>query len=370
MDQQNTILDLRNVVKRFGGITASNNISIHVPQGSIYGVVGPNGAGKTTLFNMITGVYDTTEGEIVFDGEKINGLPTHIIAQKGIARTFQNIRLFGDLSVYDNLLTACQKNITYSLFDGFLRTPNCRRQEKAARAECDALLEEMELTTQSGQKASNLPYGMQRKLEIARALATHPKVLLLDEPAAGMNEEESVQLSAFIRNIRDSRDLTIVIIDHHMDVIMSICDRVSVLNFGTLLADGEPSEIQSNPELAFDGLGAIDEGKTAFFCQRDGQRVVGNGLHDSGDQRDVQRDRWFFAFSEFDQWGFEADIGWRALFGSEAWDQKILAKSVGWFVINECHVLTPFKSYREAILINPDRGLGAGSRSSSCPGRR
>ena len=231
MDQQNTILDLRNVVKRFGGITASNNISIHVPQGSIYGVVGPNGAGKTTLFNMITGVYDTTEGEIVFDGEKINGLPTHIIAQKGIARTFQNIRLFGDLSVYDNLLTACQKNITYSLFDGFLRTPNCRRQEKAARAECDALLEEMELTTQSGQKASNLPYGMQRKLEIARALATHPKVLLLDEPAAGMNEEESVQLSAFIRNIRDSRDLTIVIIDHHMDVIMSICDRVSVLNF-------------------------------------------------------------------------------------------------------------------------------------------
>ena len=157
MDQQNTILDLRNVVKRFGGITASNNISIHVPQGSIYGVVGPNGAGKTTLFNMITGVYDTTEGEIVFDGEKINGLPTHIIAQKGIARTFQNIRLFGDLSVYDNLLTACQKNITYSLFDGFLRTPNCRRQEKAARAECDALLEEMELTTQSGQKASNLP---------------------------------------------------------------------------------------------------------------------------------------------------------------------------------------------------------------------
>ena len=243
MDQQNTILDLRNVVKRFGGITASNNISIHVPQGSIYGVVGPNGAGKTTLFNMITGVYDTTEGEIVFDGEKINGLPTHIIAQKGIARTFQNIRLFGDLSVYDNLLTACQKNITYSLFDGFLRTPNCRRQEKAARAECDALLEEMELTTQSGQKASNLPYGMQRKLEIARALATHPKVLLLDEPAAGMNEEESVQLSAFIRNIRDSRDLTIVIIDHHMDVIMSICDRVSVYRDGQYIGSGDTKDL-------------------------------------------------------------------------------------------------------------------------------
>ena len=258
MDRQNTILDLRNVVKRFGGITASNDVSIHIPQGSIYGIIGPNGAGKTTLFNMITGVYDTTEGEIIFDGEKINGLPTHIIAQKGIARTFQNIRLFSDLSVYDNLLTACQKNITYGLLDGFLRTPNCRRQEEAARAECDILLKEMDLTTQSGQKASNLPYGMQRKLEIARALATHPKILLLDEPAAGMNEEESVQLSAFIRNIRDSRNLTIVIIDHHMDVIMNICDRVSVLNFGTLLADGEPSEIQSNPEVITAYLG-VDE---------------------------------------------------------------------------------------------------------------
>lgn len=256
--QQNTILDLRNVVKRFGGITASDAISIHVPQGSIYGIIGPNGAGKTTLFNMITGVYDTTEGEIFFDGEKINGQPTHIIARKGIARTFQNIRLFSDLSVYDNLLTACQKNITYNLLDGLLHTPNCRKQEEAVRTECEALLEETELTSQRGQKASNLPYGMQRKLEIARALATHPKVLLLDEPAAGMNEEESVQLSAFIRNIRDSRDLTIVIIDHHMDVIMSICDRVSVLNFGVLLADGEPREIQNNPEVIAAYLG-VDE---------------------------------------------------------------------------------------------------------------
>ena len=252
------MLSVNDLSINFGGNVLFSRVDLQFTPGNCYGIIGANGAGKTTLFNMITGVYDTTEGEIVFDGEKINGLPTHIIAQKGIARTFQNIRLFGDLSVYDNLLTACQKNITYSLFHGFLRTPNCRRQEKAARAECDALLEEMELTTQSGQKASNLPYGMQRKLEIARALATHPKVLLLDEPAAGMNEEESVQLSAFIRNIRDSRDLTIVIIDHHMDVIMSICDRVSVLNFGTLLADGEPSEIQSNPEVIAAYLG-VDE---------------------------------------------------------------------------------------------------------------
>ena len=249
MDQQNTILDLRNVVKRFGGITASNNISIHVPQGSIYGVVGPNGAGKTTLFNMITGVYDTTEGEIVFDGEKINGLPTHIIAQKGIARTFQNIRLFGDLSVYDNLLTACQKNITYSLFDGFLRTPNCRRQEKAARAECDALLEEMELTTQSGQKASNLPYGMQRKLEIARALATHPKVLLLDEPAAGMNPAETEELMENIRRIRDEFRIAILLIEHDMGLVMGVCEVVGVLDYGRIIAKGTPEEIQNDPKV-------------------------------------------------------------------------------------------------------------------------
>lgn len=258
MVQQKFILQLQNVVKRFGGITASNNITINVPEGSIYGIIGPNGAGKTTLFNMITGVYDCTEGTVLFEGEKINGLPTHEIAVRGIARTFQNIRLFGDLTVYDNLMTACQKNITYSLLDGILRTKKCQAQERESRAFCDQLLAEVGLSDQRDQKANNLPYGMQRRLEIARALATCPKVILLDEPAAGMNEEESAKLSEFIREIRDKKDVTVVIIDHHMDVIMAICDQISVLNFGTLLAEGRPEEIQNNPDVISAYLG-VDE---------------------------------------------------------------------------------------------------------------
>ena len=258
MGQREIILHLEDVVKRFGGITASNHIDIQVPKNSIYGIIGPNGAGKTTLFNMITGVYDTTEGQILFQGSKINGLPTHVIAQKGIARTFQNIRLFGDLSVYDNLLTACQQNISYSLLDGFLRTSKCRKQEKEASAFCEELLKEVGLWEQRNQRASNLPYGMQRRLEIARALATKPQLLLLDEPAAGMNEEESAQLSDFVCSIRDQKGITIVIIDHHMDVIMSICDRMTVLNFGTLLAEGNPDEIQNNPDVIAAYLG-VDE---------------------------------------------------------------------------------------------------------------
>lgn len=258
MGQQEIILHLEDVVKRFGGITASNHINIQVPEKSIYGIIGPNGAGKTTLFNMITGVYDTTEGQILFRGSKINGLPTHVIAQKGIARTFQNIRLFGDLSVYDNLLTACQQNISYSLLDGLFRTSKCRKQEKEASDFCEELLKEVGLTAQRNQRASNLPYGMQRRLEIARALATRPRLLLLDEPAAGMNEEESAQLSDFVCSIRDQKGITIVIIDHHMDVIMSTCDRMTVLNFGTLLAEGNPDEIQNNPDVIAAYLG-VDE---------------------------------------------------------------------------------------------------------------
>ena len=239
MEGQEIILKLEHVVKRFGGIAASNDINIDVPRGSIYGIICPNGGGKTTLFNMITGVY-------------------HVIANKGIARTFQNIRLFGDLSVYSNLLTACQKNITYSLLDGVLRTRKCRSQELEMEAFCMELLDEAGLADVKDQKASNLPYGMQRRLEIARALATRPKLILLDEPAAGMNEEESDRLSRFIRGIRDRKKITVVIIDHHMDVIMAICDQITVLNFGTLLAAGSPDEIQSNPEVISAYLG-VDE---------------------------------------------------------------------------------------------------------------
>ena len=231
MGKEEIILKFEHVVKRFGGITASNDINIDVPKGSIYGIIGPNGAGKTTLFNMVTGVYDCTEGEI---------------------------RLFGDLSVYENLLTACQKNISYSLMDGILRTRKCRKQEEEMQKYCNTLLKEVGLYEMRDQRANNLPYGMQRRLEIARALAVRPQIILLDEPAAGMNEEESAQLSEFIRTIRDTKEITVVIIDHHMDVIMSICDKISVLNFGTLLAAGKPWEIQNNPEVISAYLG-VDE---------------------------------------------------------------------------------------------------------------
>ncbi len=252
------ILDLRNVTKRFGGITASNDVNICVPQGSIYGIIGPNGAGKTTLFNMITGVYDTTEGEIYFKGEKINGLMTDVIAKKGIARTFQNIRLFGSLTVFDNIVTAYQKNLTYGLFDGVFKSPKYRSQEREMRSYVSDLLKKVGLDKYSDQQAENLPYGSQRRLEIARAIATKPDLILLDEPAAGMNEEESAQLSAFVKSIRDDMGITIIIIDHHMDVIMSICDDITVLNFGNVLAQGTPQEIQSNHEVIEAYLG-VDE---------------------------------------------------------------------------------------------------------------
>lgn len=255
MAEEKYILELRNVIKRFGGITASNNVNIHVPEGCIYGIIGPNGAGKTTLFNMITGVYDTTEGEVVFCGEKINGMNTDVIARKGIARTFQNIRLFSELSVYENVLTACQKKITYSILDGVLHTKKYKTQEKEMMEYCNSLLEEVGLLEHKDKIASSLPYGMQRRLEIARALATNPKLILLDEPAAGMNEDESEKLSDFVKNIRDTKNVTIVIIDHHMDVIMSICEQITVLNFGTMLAEGTPEKIQNNPEVIAAYLG-------------------------------------------------------------------------------------------------------------------
>ena len=260
MAQQKFILQLQNVVKRFGGITASNNITINVPEGSIYGIIGPNGAGKTTLFNMITGVYDCTEGTVLFEGEKINGLPTHEIAVRGIARTFQNIRLFGDLTVYDNLMTACQKNITYSLLDGILRTKKCQAQERESRAFCDQLLAEVGLSDQRDQKANNLPYGMQRRLEIARALATCPKVILLDEPAAGMNPSETAELMENIRRIRDTFQIAILLIEHDMNLVMGICEGICVLNFGQIIAKGTPTEIQNNPEVIKAYLGGGKEG--------------------------------------------------------------------------------------------------------------
>lgn len=242
-------LEICQLTKKFGGITAVNDISISVKAQEIHGIIGPNGAGKTTMFNIITGIYQPTEGNIIFNGESINGLKPHEIANKGIARTFQNIRLFKELTVYKNIITACQNQMDYNLLQGCLKTPKYRSQEKEIKKVVEDVLKSVKLWEMREQIANNLPYGQQRHLEIARALVTKPKLLLLDEPAAGMNEKESLQLSAFIKEIRQKYDLTVIIIDHHMDVIMDTCNSITVFNFGTKLAEGKPEEIQQNPAV-------------------------------------------------------------------------------------------------------------------------
>lgn len=251
-------LEIRGVTKRFGGICAVNDIHIAVAPGSIHGIIGPNGAGKTTMFNLITGIYQPTEGQILISGRDITGKSPHQIARLGVARTFQNIRLFGELSVYENIITACQDRLSYSAVDGCLRTPKFRRQEAAIARLAEEILESLGLWELREHRANNLPYGQQRRLEIARALATDPCLLLLDEPAAGMNEEESYQLSQFVKKIRKEYRVTIVLIDHHMDVIMDTCDRITVFNFGTKLAEGSPEQIQENPAVIEAYLG-VDE---------------------------------------------------------------------------------------------------------------
>ncbi len=258
MSKNNLVLELYGLTKQFGGITAVNNINIEVSEGDIFGIIGPNGAGKTTIFNLITGIYAPTKGRIVFDGEDITHQKAHIISQKGIARTFQNIRLFGNLTVYNNILTACHDRVGYGLVSGFLKTRKCKEEEKGLKKEVEHVLKSVDLIGSEKIYASNLPYGEQRRLEIARALATNPKVLLLDEPAAGMNESESKQLVGLLKRIKDDYNLTIIIIDHHMDVIMDVCNKIAVLNFGENIALGTPDEIQDNLTVIEAYLG-VDE---------------------------------------------------------------------------------------------------------------
>ena len=251
-------LEILNVTKSFGGVTAVNDVSFFVKPREIFGIIGPNGAGKTTLFNMITGVYSPTKGEILLNGKSVVGKSTYQIANYGVARTFQNIRLFGELSVYNNMITSCQKHITYNMLDGMLKTPKYRKQEKEMAKLAEDTLKAVGIWDLRDQIASNLPYGQQRRLEIARALITDPQLLLLDEPAAGMNEEESSKLSNLIKDIRRNYDLTVIVIDHHMDMIMDTCENITVLNFGSKLAEGTPQEIQSNPQVIEAYLG-VDE---------------------------------------------------------------------------------------------------------------
>lgn len=243
------ILELKGLTKTFGGLTAVGNVNFEVKKDSITGLIGPNGAGKTTIFNLITGVYKVSGGNIIFDGKDITSKEPYMIAEAGITRTFQNIRLFKKLSVYENVLTACHYNADYTLLDSVLRLPKYRKQEKQLHEQAAELIEIMGLTSRKDLVANNLPYGLQRRLEIARALALRPKLLLLDEPAAGMNPDETEQLMKLISEIRQKFNLTILIIEHHMDLVMGVCEDIMVLNFGCKLAEGTPRDIQNNPKV-------------------------------------------------------------------------------------------------------------------------
>lgn len=279
MDLRKVVLRLDNVTKTFGGLTAVSHVSFEVKEGEIFGIIGPNGAGKTTLFNLITAVYKPTEGKIIFMKTVLARaakrdnlfLQPYQVAQAGVARTFQNIRLFKKLTVYDNVLTACHRSADYGLAASFLprHIPFTKmvlpwgrklvRQEMQLASKTEELLKMMGLWEYRDMTAANLPYGLQRKLEIARALALEPKLLLLDEPAAGMNPEETHALLGLIREIRDRFHLTVVIIEHHMDLVMNLCDRIYVLNFGQFLAEGVPYEIQNNKDVVEAYLGKEDE---------------------------------------------------------------------------------------------------------------
>ncbi|MDU4962288.1 MAG: ABC transporter ATP-binding protein [Sporomusaceae bacterium] len=254
------LLRLEGVEKKFGGITACSQISFSVNSGEIVGLIGPNGAGKTTVFNLISGVYKPSSGSIFFGGCQIGGRSPDDIATRGIARTFQNIRLFRGLSVIENVSIAVDRTSEYSLAAALLRLPKVLRSETAVRRQALEYLEALGLADKAGVRADSLPYGLQRKLEIARALALKPRLLLLDEPAAGMNPEESAELAKLIRQVHQRYRLTILLIEHHMDVVMQLCQRIVVLNFGQKLAEGTGGEIQAHPEVLKAYLGSGERG--------------------------------------------------------------------------------------------------------------
>jgi len=244
-----SIIQVNRLSKNFGGIKACENITFNVDEGQIFGLIGPNGAGKTTIFNLITGVYKVSGGEILFDNKDISGQRPDRIVKQGISRTFQNIRLFNKLSVLDNVSIAVDLHHKYSLPEGLLRLPSTLKKEAAIKEKAMTFLGAVGLSHLSTARADSLPYGLQRKLEIARALALSPKVLLLDEPAAGMNPEESLELAELIRKLHKQYQITTLLIEHHMDVIMSICEKIFCMNFGEKLAEGTADEIQVNPDV-------------------------------------------------------------------------------------------------------------------------
>lgn len=250
------LLRAENVSEVFGGLKAVDDFNIYINKGELIGLIGPNGAGKTTAFNLITGVYKPTTGEITFDGQSIVGLKPYQITQRGITRTFQNIRLFAELSVLDNVKIAYHTHVKYGLAESVMRLGRYFKEEEDIEAESLKLLKIFKLDEHAYEVAKNLPYGAQRRLEIARALAAKPKLLLLDEPAAGMNPQETHELMEMIRWIRKQFGLTVLLIEHDMSLVMGICERIYVLEYGIIIASGTPEEIQNNPEVIRAYLGA------------------------------------------------------------------------------------------------------------------
>ena len=236
-------------VNNFGGLRAVNEFHLKIEKGCLYGLIGPNGAGKTTVFNLLTGVYKPNEGVILLDGKNIVGKKTIEINKEGIARTFQNIRLFKDLTVKDNVKAGLHNHYRYSALEGIFRLPNYFKKEKEMDEKAMELLRVFDLDQEADLLASNLPYGKQRKLEITRALATKPKLLLLDEPAAGMNPNETKELMETIRFVRDSFDMTVLLIEHDMKLVSGICEELTVLNFGEVLAEGKAQDVLNDPEV-------------------------------------------------------------------------------------------------------------------------
>jgi branched-chain amino acid transport system ATP-binding protein len=243
------ILDLAHVTMRFGGLIAVNDLNLSIEPGLLYGLIGPNGAGKTTVFNVITGVYTPTSGNVRFDAQEIGGERSGLITRRGIARTFQNIRLFGEMTVLENVKVAFHCRQAARLSSAVLRTPLHAAEEARVDREGRELLKIFGLEGSAEEKAKNLPYGSQRRLEIARAMATSPRLLLLDEPAAGMNPQEALQLMDLIRWIRDRFGMAVLLVEHNMKVVMGICETVHVLDYGSTIAVGKPAEIQSNPKV-------------------------------------------------------------------------------------------------------------------------
>ena len=254
-----TLLEIRGMSHDFGGLRAVDDFNLNLEQGEILGLIGPNGAGKTTVFNLVSGFYRPTHGEILFSGHDITGLRPHAVTAFGMARTFQNIRLWNSLTVFENLCVSQHCRLGYGLLDALLHTRKYREQERRVKSAAEELLRRLDISRYAGELPKNLPYGLQRRVEIGRALSLHPQLLLLDEPAAGMNPGEIDDLIDLIHAVKEDYDLTIWLIEHHMPVVMSVCRRIVVIDFGKIIADGSPEAVRGDPNVVRAYLGAEDD---------------------------------------------------------------------------------------------------------------